>query len=381
MTSTSDPAVAVLDELQTAATAYRDANAAVEEYGTSELEHLTDQYEQARDMLLTYEDKATDTGIQEFVSFAQFKSRFISFVENLDDELPGREHFLQAKDHLDQRRLSSEDFQRAHEALDPVKDLVDRLDQRSKARDRLIRARQQAVERRAELQDEIAQYDRMLTLGQADLDAPIERIQAPIEQYNSAVRDGFDRLRREQPVRELLALLERSQQYPLVDFQAPPAALASYLQSGSISDQPLVTLLEYTEYSPSKLSHYVPDAGEFRRHIATNRTYLQELDSEPLLIDWPPPAAEHIPWLVRELRPLAARIIDEDSLAALRSVRRIAENQSEYQHLRRAAVAHAELSPSDRERLESGTIAAERETLTDAVERINAALADAPNPD
>ncbi len=371
---------AVIDELREAGAAYQEAQAAVKERGRDRLETLQDAYNTATQLLAQYEDTATDTGAREFVNFAQFKGSFITLVENLDAELPAITAFERAKETIDKRRLDEDDFAQAREHLGPVEKELEKLDRLDKTRDQLITARQHAQQRREELVEEIEQLEAMVELSVTDDETALKRVRKPVEKYNTAVRTGFKQLRREAPSREVLALLDRAQQYPLVAFQSPPPVLEEYLRTTAAGHRPLAELIEFTEYSRSKLEHYVDDAGAFRRAVATNRTYLRELDATPLTIAWPPPPAQQVPWLTRELRAVAGRIVDADAMAHLREVEAVAREDRQYTIVRETAIAEQQLDATQRQKLANGTLRDELETLRNTKQAIDTTLSNMPDP-
>ncbi|AGN01673.1 hypothetical protein L593_08640 [Salinarchaeum sp. Harcht-Bsk1] len=373
----SDDALA---ELEAAAEDYRAAKAAIEDVGRDTLETLDDRYRTANDLLVEFQDKATDTGAKEFVQFATFKQRFTDHVEGLDDDLPRREAFEHALEAVDKTRLSEDDFQRALDALEPAAALAERLDDETAARDRLVAAITDARKAKQSHQDSIDRCERLLELGEADLDAPVEDLRDPIETWNDAVSEAIRIQRTDAPARELFDLLERTGRYPLVDLDAPPEPLAEYVQTNPPGEEPVARLLEYADFSRSKLDHYVEDPGAFRRAVATERTYLERLDADGLTVGWPPPPADEVPWLVRELQGAAAGLVDEEANAALRSVAEMAREGDEYERLRTAAVARHQLDEEARERLRSGAVEAELTEHEAAVEALQTALADAPDP-
>ncbi|WP_248517914.1 DUF7118 family protein [Salinarchaeum laminariae] len=373
----SEDAVA---ELESATADYRAAQAAIEDIGRDTLHTLDDRYCTARDLLVEYQDKATDTGAQEFLNFAQFEQRFSTHVEGLDDDLPRRETFETALEAVDKTRLSEDDFDRALDALDPAAALVERLDDEDAARDRLVSALTDARNARQDHLDAIDRCERLLELGEADLDAPIEELREPIETWNDAVREAIADLRTDAPARELFAVFESADRYPLVDLDAPPEPLADYVESEPPGEESVARLLEYADFSRSKLDHYVDDPSAFRSAVATERTYLERLDADGLTIDWPPPPAEEVPWLVRELRGVAAGLVDDEATAALRDLVASARDQERYDRLRDAAVAREQLDDADRDRLASGAVETELADHREAVQRLDDAIADAPDP-
>lgn len=356
---------------------YEAATDAVERIGEDAIEEANEAVSDATVLLDRYEDDATGTG--NYRAYATFRSTFTSFVDELDDELPRRDAFEEAKEAIDKRRLHDEDFERAREALDPVRSLGDRLTEREKARRRYVDARR-AVRRRIDgIDDRIDELAYVRSLGNADLDAPVERLRDPIERYDDAVRDAFDEFRREESAREVFAVLDRAAWHPLVPLASPPDHLREYVETNDVGTEPIPTLLSYADYSTSKLDHYVDDPTALRRNVATERTFLEGLDAEALTIGWPPPPAEQLRWRCEELVPVVARLAPEEVVARLRDVRNLAFRE-DYDRLRQSAAARTELSTEQRERLTSGAIERELAELREQRERLEKALEDGPEP-
>jgi hypothetical protein len=360
-----------VERLERAAEAYERAQERVEEVGADALRDCRDIYSELRTLLERYDGRATGGG--DFEAFMEFQGRVGTLTDDLPEDLPERDTFAEVDDFLQQRRLTESDFEQAREMLSPVGDLVGRLDELDEARERYEKARTDAGRRREELRDRIDDLERLQRLGDADLDAPVEHLRDPIERYNDAVTAAFDDFRSDTPAREALAVIERADAYPLVEFQAPPADLLTYVREHDAGREPIPKLLEYADYSASKLDHYVDDAAALRSAVATRRTYLRRLDAEPVRIDWPPPSADALPWLCREYRSVIARFADESVVAALREVRRLAERE-DYERLRESAVARSELTESERNRLASGAVEDELSAAREARAAIGDAL-------
>ncbi|MBV0902124.1 DUF7118 family protein [Haloarcula salina] len=365
-----DGAPDAVETLERAADDYERAKERVAEVGEDSLRECQEVYRELTDLLERYDGRATGGG--DFEAFMEFQGRVGTLTDDLPEGLPERDTFEAVDDFLQQRRLTESDFEEAREMLAPVGDLVGRLDERDDARERYRTARRDARHRRDDLDDRIAELERLLRLGEADLDAPVERLRDPIERYDEAVTEAFRDFRSEAPAREVLAVIERAGAYPLVDFRSPPDDLLEYVQNHDAGTEPIPKLLEYADYSPSKLDHYVDDVSALQSAVATRRTYLRGLDAEPLRFDWPPPTAEELPWRCRECRAVVARFADESVVAALRDVRALA-SRDDYERLRESAVARSDLTESERERLASGAV---EEELAAARKRL-AAVEDA----
>jgi len=343
----------------------------VAEFGEAELERLADAHEEFTRLLARYEEPATGDG--NFETFIEFQGKIETFVERLPDDLLLREVFEECDEHLQQRRLSESDFEHVREQLAPVADMVARLDDREAAREEYHRVRRAVRDRLRETETRIEELRRLERLGSADLDAPTERLRGPIETYNAAVTEAFAHFRNEAPAREVFDVLAATTAYPLVGFEAPPDALRAYVASHPPGTEPIPRLLEYADYSRSKLSHYVEDPVALEQSVGSHETYLRRLDADPLTVTWPPPGATTLAWRCREL----TAVVNRFAPPVVEHLREVAAlpRETDYGRIRESAVAEAELTPGERDRLERGAVSddlaaarAERERLETALE-------------
>jgi hypothetical protein len=348
-----------------------EAREAVRERGEEGVVAAADAYREAEGLLDRYEDTATGTG--DFAAYVEFQDRFATLVEELDDDLPAREAFEAAAETVDQRRLSESDFAAAREALAPAAELRDLLDRREEATERFRRVRHEARETLDAVEERIEQLERVRTLGEADIDAPVERLREPITAYNEAVGEAFRAFAADASARDLFAFLETTERYPLVDFRCPPADLREYVATYDAGEEPVPTLLEYADYSASKLDHYVADPGALRARVATHRTYLERLDADPLTVAWPPPPGDVLRMRGEELVALVGRFADESIVERARRVRDL-PRRTDYERLRAAAQAHDELSDEQRERLREGRVTDDLDRLREARETLRTAV-------
>ena len=298
-----------------------------------------------------YEDDAVGTG--DFGSYVQFEGAFANAVDV--DDVPAADAFAAADEAVDKRRLSEADFAAAREALDPAGEYVDLLSDRDDAIDEYRIARKRAREARDALADRLAELRDVADMADANLDAPVDRLRDPIESYNESVRGAFDSFYRSASAREVLSFIERADATPFVDVDVPPTDLREYVDDHAAGDEPLPTLLEYADYSNSKLDHYVDDPGALRTAVAVHRTYVDRIDPEPLTVDWPPSPGDELVYEVDELVPLVSRVADDDTVATLRSIRDLARTD-EYARLRRAAVVRDALDDDELALVEAGAV-------------------------
>ncbi|WP_144921804.1 DUF7118 family protein [Halorubrum salsamenti] len=306
----------------------------IADLGRDRIEAAADAYRRAHRVLDQYEEDAVGTG--DFGSYVQFRGEFGEAVD-VDDDALAADAFAAADEAVDKRRLSESDFEAAREALDPAGEYVDLLGDRDEALDDYRAARKAAQEARKALDARVEELREVGDMADADLDADVDRIREPIESYNDAVRDAFDSFYKSASARAVFSFLDRADGTPFVDADVPPTDLREYVDEYDAGEEPLPTLLEYADYSNSKLEHYVDDPGALRTAVAVHRTYVERLDAEPLTLDWPPAKGDELAYEIDELIPLASRVADDETVATLRSVRDLARDE-EYERLRRATV-------------------------------------------
>ena len=362
--------------LQRRASAYEEACDRVEEAGEQRLQRLQEHYEELTGLFSTYESRIVSDGEGEvdMEAFIEYQDELAHFFDHLPEDLPHREDFEAVDEMMHERYLKTTDFEAARDSLSEVAALVERLDERERTRERLREVRRDIELELKEIDDRIDHHERLVELGAADLDAPVEQLRDPIETYDDAVSAAFETFTSESSTREVLAFVESTAAFPLVTYRQPPADLAAYVDSADAGAETISKLLEYADYSPSKLDHYVDDARELKRNVATHRTYLKRLDVDPLTIGWPPPTAEALRFRCRELLSVVARFDpDESVLAALRTVRE-ATRREDYQRLRDSAVARERLDADERERLKNGEVERELQDLRERRDRLAEAL-------
>ena len=358
-------------ELEAARDRLAAVEAEIDAVGEDAAVDAADAYRTATRLLDRYEGSATGTG--DFQAYVEFQDKFLGLVEDRDDDTPASAAFDAAGERLDQRRLSESDFDAAREDLAPAGEYVDLLDRREDAEAAVATATRDARLRGRDLDEEIDTRAEWLAVGEADLDAPVEELTDPIEAYNDAVRSDFDDFYASASIADVVGLLERAESFPLVGFRSPPRDLREFAAESPDADEPIPTLLEYADFTGSKLDHYAEDPGLLQTTVAVHRTYLERLSGDPLTVSLPPPSAGALRFRARERESLLGRFADEDTVARLRTVRRLTR-RDDYRELRNAARAHAELDDDELAAVRSGAAAAELERLREVRDRLAAAL-------
>jgi len=365
----------LIARLRRTATAHEEARARVAEAGEQRVQRLAEYYREITGLMERYEYRIVSDGEGDVDMdlFIEYQEELAHFVEHLPEDLDHRDAFEQVDEIMHQKWLKTDDFEDARAALSPVANLIERLDERERTRERLESAAHDARVRLREIEDRIDDHERLVTLGEADLDAPTERLRDSIETYNEAVTTAFESFRRETSAREVIEFVVATEPFPLVGFRQPPADLREYVTDSGAGTEPIPQLLEYAEYSTSKLYHYIEDAHALERNVATHQTYLRRLDAEPLTVGWPPPSADRLRWRCRELIPVVDKFAGDEVLEPLRTVRQLPYTV-DYERLRESAVSRAELGERERERLRSGQVEAELRRLRERLERLGEAL-------
>ncbi|ATW88887.1 hypothetical protein halTADL_2140 [Halohasta litchfieldiae] len=388
----STPAADVVAELEAAYDRIREIEAEVDEIGEANVEAAADAYRNATRLLDSYEASATGTG--DFGAYLEFQNKFIALAESLPESAMAADAVQRASDRMDKRRLTAADFDYAREQVNEAAEAIDLLEAREEAHDDYRSARHDAKARNKELESEVDHLHHVQELGTADLDTSLDPLREPVKSYNAAVREAFETFRTAESARELFDLLAAGAERPLVGVDRPPSDLADYIHSAPAGEEPLSTLREYAEYSPSKLDHYVDDPGALRTHVSVHQTYLKRLGPEPLLIDWPPAEAGVVRARLQELAPLVRRLdaatdraessgaeSDEsegDSEPIEHHRRQLARltRTDDYDRLRQVAVADAELNDEEFERLASGAIEDDLAAVEAGIDAIDTALAE-----
>lgn len=322
----------------------------IADLGPERVDAAVDAYRQAHRVLDQYEEDAVGTG--DFGSYVQFEGEFAHAVDVGDDALAA-DAFAAADEAVDKRRLSERDFDAAREALEPAEEYLELLSERDEAVDDYRAARKAAVDARKALEGRLDELREVAAMADADLDADLDRLRGPIEEYNAAVREAFETFYKSASARDVFAFLDRADGTPFVDADVPPTDLTEYVAEYAAGEEPLPTLLEYADYSNSKLEHYVDDPGALRTAVAVHRTYIERLDAEPLTLDWPPEEGDALAYAIDELIPLVSRVADDETVATLRSIRELARGD-EFERLRRAAVVSDALDGPELALIERG---------------------------
>lgn len=352
---------ALITELESAYDAYQSIQSTIGEIGRDRLDELDRLYNRFDTLLSTYKESASGSGRETFEQYIAFQSELETFETSLPEDGLETGVFEDAIDYLDQRRLQESDFEEARVILEPAVDTLGILTERDEARNSFTAAKRAVEQRIDELTDEIDHLQELLAFEDTDFDVPVDQLRSLIEAYNQAVRDDFSSYKSNTSSREFIQFLETTTAYPLIEFPSPPPELVDYLESTEVGTEPTPRVLEYTNYTRSKLSHYVDDPSTFQARIGANQTYLDRLSADPLMISWPPPAPDELHWRIRELTSIINRFAPAETVRKLNDLQKFS-HQDDYLDLRLAARADAALDEQEKQRLTTGELREELET-------------------
>lgn len=368
----SDDIDELLDEFEQLERQATAAEAALDGLAESDAEAVADAYRRANSLLTDYRDRATGSG--DFGGYMEFRSRFSSLVEDLDAGLARRDAFEAALEHVERRRLSGSDFDRAEAALAPARTITETLTELQTIRDTRASVRSDLLDARAALEARRSHLESLAEISPEALDVPIDSLRMPIERYNEAIETEHRALLKETPSRDLLALYRRLSYFALIGVESPPEALQSYLERHDVGDKPIPTIREYLSYSRSKLDHYVADAGRFLGELAPHSGYLESLSPEPFRIEWPPPARDRFEWQLRDLIQATGRFAGDEAVELLRELQSLCRDSERYTELRSAARLREELDNDERQLVLTGGVDNELDAVSTQIAAIDAAL-------
>jgi len=354
-----------------------ETKARVAEFGQEDIEQLADAYRQFDGLLDRYEDQVVgDAG--DVQTNIEFQSQVAKVVGNIPRSTLLYATFQECADYLKQKYFNASDFEHVRGQLEPVADIVARLDNYEEARREYRDVCETIRHEIRTLETRISELERLVELGEADLDAPTDRLREPVETYNESVSEAFRAFVAERPAREVVTTLDSLSAYPLVRFEPPPAELVTYLREADPGEMTVPKLREHAGYSRSKLDHYVDDPDRFGRVVGGHETFLSGLDAGPLHVGWPPPLPTHLGWRCRELTAAVNRIAPPvvEQLRAVAALPR----ETEYERLRDSAVASEQLSNEERRRLRTEDVAGTLADLRERRDRLREALADSRDP-
>ncbi|WP_049915192.1 DUF7118 family protein [Haloferax mucosum] len=367
-----------VEAMQAAADDLSARRSQVAEIGTEELRALAEAYHDVATILDRYEAQATDR--DDFQGYVEFRDTLSNRLESVPADVRHGEAFIEANETLTTgvtSSLSASDFDRAREQLRPAREDAALLDSLQDATETYRHARRALKERADEVEREIERLERVLELGEADIDAPVHELRAPIDSYNEMVQTAFQRFVSDEPSRSVLGWLQRVESYPLVETPAVPDRLTDYVETATVGDEPIATLVEYAGYSRSKLDHYVDDPQAFSAAVGANTRFLDTLDASALTVSWPPAPAAELRWRTKELVSVVSRFADDDVVARAREVHELTHDES-FDRLRDAAVAREELTDDQRDRLRRGAVADELDARRDEYDRLRSCIDDHP---
>ena len=154
--------------LEAAADELVSARASIEDVGEPRVQRVADAYGRFDALLDRYRERASGSGRETFKAYVEFEGKLAEFVEELPQDLHHREAFEAAEELLDRRRLEERDFDRARDALAPVREVAELLDERESAVADYREARHAVEARRREVDANVDDLEAVLAFDDID---------------------------------------------------------------------------------------------------------------------------------------------------------------------------------------------------------------------
>jgi len=244
-----------------------------------------------------------------------------------------------------------------------------------------------------ELQDTKSLIEAMKTHSSVDPRA-LEDFVRRQDVYNPQVAKMLEEFECTVPAVKALGTLMQAASEPLIDFPQPPDGksvemLIDFCKESELSDKPLALVLEYSNYSGSKLKHYVEDVNKFHAVLDPCHVWLQEfveqrrkrllrvsLESEPTML------TEQAAVIVRLLTRLG-RTMDYDVSEPVGFLRWLQNGlrSGALDGARAAALRTGRFTAKELKSYESGTLGKKVESIQKEIAGIDKTLEGLPKPE
>lgn len=179
------------------------------------------------------------------------------------------------------------------------------------------------------------------------LEAALYPFTGPVAAHNDAMRQAYEHLYHEEPLRELLNFVDKIREKPLLDSPDRPDGFENIINKYVFEidlashDCPTVALL--LEQTASGLHNQPKEA----QRLMTCAEYLDKLESqyESLIISYPFCSANELRRRVPAVESVSALLLNEEQLIELRKLKKWSRTPDQFDIV--AAVSHVEEPPSD----------------------------------
>jgi len=314
----------------------RELRETVEEVGEERAETTRALYESLTDVTEEYREEATGHG--NFEKYVEFENHVIAFENTVEEEdVHLQDDFEKSLERLDRRTLQDKHFRRALDDLDAVEELAEDYERYTELRDELRDELGSLERRKEELASRIDELEESVEKAREVEDVDVSELRDSVETYNDRVRRDFEEFVRDTSAVEVARLGEHVSNSSLLGDVPVEEGDAERLDE-YVDDESVDRVLELADSSDAKLSHYLEDTEGFRD--AVPRLWFESPSAEPFVLSYEPEGKAK--YKTRELVPIVAEFADEETVEALRGVKRMAE-RGDYSRMRSALVDRREV--------------------------------------
>lgn len=254
----------------------RDLERRIEELGPGRLDRVEFLLSELKGLVREYEDK--DRTFKTHRSLRMTLDRLARRIQkSYENEEIGEE-----VEHFDKALVHARDWhwKDTRRALEPLEEIAGLRDERNRVEKEIRRQKKARRKKRRELEERAR---RLRSLRDTRLDPGAEEyihsIQERLDRVNERIVGVLDALVSNAPTREVIRLLGDVGIRPELGLPRAPdkSGLMGFLGSHPVGNEPIYRVLEYADYSDSRLSHYVDRPREFKDAMSANLAYLEKI--------------------------------------------------------------------------------------------------------
>ncbi|MDY6765077.1 MAG: hypothetical protein SV377_05240 [Halobacteria archaeon] len=321
----------------------------IEDIGLEKAKKTHDFYSELSETMDEYREDAVGTGdFETYVEFQGILDDMLERVKKNQDEIHRPEDFERVIDDFEKRVIRESDFRHAESTLSDVRELSETIDRINEIEKELRYEKGKLERRKSELESRLKSIKRKIDTAKGVSDIDPSPLVSLIESYNSSVETDFEEFYNNAPAIKVARIGEKARDFPLADIKPLDKETVRILERTGMGRKTVSEVLEYADYSDSKLSHYIDKPEEFRRNVSQTWFKLLSADDFKISVETPQNLIKHkVPELVRVVGEFGS----DETVRKLREIHSIAE-RGEYAPMRRAYLSEKETGDKNLEDLQ-----------------------------
>lgn len=344
----------------------------IEDIGLEKAKKTHDFYSELSETMEEYREDAVGTGdFETYVEFQGILDDLLQRINNSQNEVYRAEDFERVIDGFEKRVIRESDFRRAESRLADVRELAETIDRVREIEKELRYEKGRLERRKSELESRLKRVGRKIDTAKGVSDIDPSPLISIIESYNSSVETDFEEFYNSAPSIKVARLGEKARDLPLADIKPLDKETVEILRRTGMGQKTVSEVLEYADYSNSKLSHYIERPDEFRRNVSQTWFKLLSADDFKISVETPQNLIKHkVPELIRIVDEFGS----EETVRRLREIHSVAE-KGEYAPMRRAYLSEKETGDKGLEDLqeEKRDIESEIDEIESKIDEIESA--------